>query len=89
MRSVDPGSRRGAVKAKRRSIHDQSLGIFHSQSRSSEGPHPPLTLGWRKKVTEDEMKGMGNDRPEEDIESIPEDDWETDCGPDGNPGVCL
>jgi hypothetical protein len=32
---------------------------------------------------------MRNNRPEKNIGSIPEDDWNTDCGPGGNPVVCL
>jgi len=34
-------------------------------------------------------KRVRRNRPEKDIARIPEDDWETDYGPDGNPGICL
>lgn len=32
---------------------------------------------------------MRKNGPEKDIARIPEDDWETDCGPEGNPGISL
>ena len=32
---------------------------------------------------------MRKSRPEKEIKGVPEDDWETDHGPNGNPGVCL
>jgi len=37
----------------------------------------------------DENKWVRNNGPEKDIARIPEDDWETDCRPEGNPGICL
>ena len=34
-------------------------------------------------------KGKKSDQPEKDIASIPENDWETDCGPNSGPRVCF
>ena len=70
-------------------IHNQSLGIFHSRTRSSGGPHPPWILGWGSEVSAGKINGTGNSKPEKDIASIPEDDWETNCRPGGNPGIRL
>ena len=36
-----------------------------------------------------ENKWVRKNGPEKDIARIPEDDWETDGGPEGNPGICL
>ena len=89
MRSYGPNGGCGVVETERKGLHNRPLGIFHSQSRSSEDLHPSWTSGWIAKVNGAETKGMRDNEPEKDIASIPEDNWKADCGPDGNPGVCL
>jgi hypothetical protein len=48
-----------------------------------------MDLGLQNVGSRRRKKWVRENRPEKDVACIPEDDWETDRGPDGNPGVCL
>jgi hypothetical protein len=50
MKSVSVSARSDGRGGRREGIHNQSLGIFHSRSKSSGGPHPPWIWGWGRKV---------------------------------------
>lgn len=71
-----------------KSAHNRLPGISHSQARASEDLHPPWTSGCRKRVN---ARGRQPrvDLPEEDVTGIPEDDWDTEYGPGGHPGIRL